>query len=98
MISDTDLAITVSESAKQLDRDVPGWHDKIDLDEFNVLNTKNCICGQLDLSGPNPDKDRSSRTPHSIFYSVSRGFYCPEPKQDSFLQELWTEEIQQRRF
>lgn len=37
----------VSRGAALLDRKVPGWENRIDLDRLDISSTANCILGQL---------------------------------------------------
>src|SRR5437867_12718894 len=40
----------VSIAAKQLDRAVPGWHNKIDIGTLDLSESSHCIIGQLVLA------------------------------------------------
>lgn len=96
MFTDTDLALVVAKSAKQLDCDMPEWQNKINTDLLDMGEPDFCICGQLELDGPNPDNSNWTGYKGSIYMSKSRGFYVSEFQND-FLKQLWLVEIQQRK-
>lgn len=100
------LQSKVQKSAKILDVDFPGWHNKIDLAKFTIGSTDNCIVGQLDkrhyANQEIFDKARGVTGEHTTLdLSFERGFWIPgsvdikaTTKQ---LENMWRFQIAKRK-
>lgn len=40
-------AAKVRRGVELLDREIPGWHERIDLETLEVISTSHCVLGQL---------------------------------------------------
>lgn len=100
-----EVEANVAESARLLDVEHPGWHEKIYVGLLDMDYEKLCIAGQLKLVGENPDRGVYGCCINKIAYSFTRGFYIPndytienysEKESHDFLGRLWKEEIAKR--
>lgn len=87
----------VARGAELLDREVPGWADKISLDELAMCSCAHCILGQLFgrfLDGAN------KLNVDECEYGFEIGCDINAPGRYSYynrLNEHWRQEIHQRR-
>lgn len=100
-----EVEANVESSAQLLDTEHPGWHEKISIDMLNMCYDSDCIAGQLELVGGNPDFGKYGISVNDIAYSYTRGFYIPidytiesysTKESYEFLCRLWKEEIAKR--
>lgn len=91
----------IANSAKQLDKEVPNWHKKIDLSRLNMGDPDYCICGQLRISHKSNPDFKAKKLPFSraftnnLDYSGLRGFYTP-PGLEIYGYSGQVRKIQQR--
>lgn len=99
----------IQRSAAKLDKEIPGWYKRIDVDKLNLGSDERCICGQLGINLlPNPDKkipENKRIWPvafcDELAYSVTRGFFKPigvtitGGKSNTF-EQLWRHQIAKR--
>jgi hypothetical protein len=81
--------------AQWLNANYPGWHRKIDMDDFCMSSTCGCVCGQLFHGYSNTPQE-------AIAQDVSFGFDLPVGRDDgriekyAFLEEVWKEIIESK--
>lgn len=112
-MTEIDYAARVSAGAELLDREHPGWHDKIDLSMLNLAADVSCIIGQLygsygrvyqffntswTMQGLNDKAALHGFVWATIDEFPQTGDYYPQSQRVySLLTELWTKEIETRR-
>lgn len=102
----------VKKEAKNLDKHVPGWHDRIDLDKLNMFSPEDCVIGQLYgyfgdnrpyHDGINERKVAYGSIPlgvpkNPVLYYPLIIFMIPAiAPQLLLIKQLWVKEIKQRR-
>lgn len=99
----------VQRSAAKLDKEIVGWHKRINVDTLNMGSDSRCICGQLNINlMPNPDKKIPQKKriwqvafADELAYSVTRGFFLPigidvVGGKSNTLEKLWRHQIAKR--
>lgn len=88
----------VRKSALILDRLLPGWHQKIDTQDFNMGDPKRCIVGNL-------ERAYSVETINNLgldCLNIGMGFYNPTTYQhtengSAQLKPIWLNQIKKRK-
>lgn len=83
----------VANAAKLLDKNVPGWADKVKLTYLHMDSANLCVLGQVFGGAFGVDKKYHLKA----FGTDSTGAYMDDPKQLKKLTNLWKAEIKNRR-
>ena len=84
-------AEAVAKGIQLLDEKVPGWHERIDLRDFDMSSGARCVLGQI------YGTYEKGLCELELWVGISHGFSSNRFVAMPTLTHLWTEEINKRR-
>ena len=91
----TEVRESVRNGARLLDSQIPGWAERINIDELDIADSATCIVGQLHLW---KDAEGNATEWDSFKFAFNHGIYLMDepPHRYHLLNTYWIEEIQSR--